>query len=202
LVKIFIKAYGMNEFLNSKGFHEFEGHSQLCLPKTSHLIHLCKDCTNIMEIGFNAGHSAETFLKHTTGHVTSFDLGEHPYVHTAKEYIDEMYPGRHTLILGDSRVTVPEYGVVGAGHFDLLFIDGGHEYDIAKEDIKNCIPLAKPEAIFIMDDTMYNSEWIQPYTLGPTKAWLESDIVRVGYADYYHGYGMSWGISQCHPMNL
>ena len=193
----------MNDYLNSKGFHEFEGHSQLCLAKTSHLIHLSKDCTNIMEIGFNAGHSAETFLQNTTGHVTSFDLGEHPYVHTAKEYIDSMYPGRHTLILGDSRVTVPEYGVVGASpYFDLLFIDGGHDYDIAQEDIKNCIPLDTPEAIFIMDDTMYTPDWVQAYTVGPTRAWLESDVVKVGAMDYSNGMGMSWGISQCHPMNL
>jgi len=151
-----------------------------------------------MEIGFNAGHSAETFLQNTTGHVTSFDLGEHPYVHVAKEYIDTMYPGRHTLILGDSRETVPQC----KDTFDLLFIDGGHEYDIAKEDLKNCIPLAKPEAIFIMDDTIYTPEWVQAYTVGPTQAWLESDVVKVGAMDYCNGMGMSWGISQSHPMNL
>jgi len=188
----------MNEFLNSKGIRDVEGHSQLSLPKTNHLIHLCKDCTNVMEIGFNAGHSAETFLQNTTGHVTSFDLGEHPYVHVAKEYIDTMYPGRHTLILGDSRETVPQC----KDTFDLLFIDGGHEYDIAKEDLKNCIPLAKPEAIFIMDDTIYTPEWVQAYTVGPTQAWLESDVVKVGAMDYCNGMGMSWGISQSHPMNL
>ena len=75
-----------------------------------------------MEIGFNAGHSAELFLKYTSAHVTSFDLGDHPYVTHAKEYIDAYYPGRHSLILGDSTVTVPKC----IGKYDIIFIDGGH----------------------------------------------------------------------------
>ena len=74
-----------------------------------------------MEIGFNAGHSSELFLKYTSAHVTSFDLGEHPYVSHAKEYIDA-YPGRHSLIIGDSTVTVPKC----IGKYDIIFIDGGH----------------------------------------------------------------------------
>jgi hypothetical protein len=28
-----------------------------------------------------------------------------------KEYIDATYPGRHTLIVGDSTVTVPQYKI-------------------------------------------------------------------------------------------
>jgi hypothetical protein len=38
-----------------------------------------------LEIGFNAGHSAEVFLKNNKDLIlTSFDLGEHNYVTTAK----------------------------------------------------------------------------------------------------------------------
>ena len=33
--------------------------------------------TKMCEIGFNAGHSSDTFLQHPSVHVTSFDLGIH-----------------------------------------------------------------------------------------------------------------------------
>jgi predicted O-methyltransferase YrrM len=37
--------------------------------------------TNIMEIGFNAGHSAETFLSSNKNiNLTSFDIGEKDYL--------------------------------------------------------------------------------------------------------------------------
>ncbi len=42
-----------------------------------------------MEFGFNAGHSSEVFLENNNSLLlTSFDLGEHNYVLSAKEYID------------------------------------------------------------------------------------------------------------------
>lgn len=36
---------------------------------------------------------------------------------------------------------------------DLLFIDGGHDYDIAKADIENFKPLARKDSLVIMDDS-------------------------------------------------
>ena len=101
----------ITSFLNSRGFHHFEGYCQLCPPQVEDLIMLTnKPNINVMEIGFNAGHSAEVFLKNNEHlSLTSFDLGTHDYVSTAKEYIDSNYPNRHTLILGDSRQTVPTY---------------------------------------------------------------------------------------------
>ena len=98
-------------FLNSRGFFNFEGHCQVCLPQVEDLINLTnKPNINVMEIGFNAGHSAEIFLQNNKDLIlTSFDLGIHNYVTTAKEYIDITYPNRHTLIFGDSRKTIPIY---------------------------------------------------------------------------------------------
>ena len=188
-------------FLNSRGFHSFEGYSQQVPEQVEDLIHLTKDQGHVMEIGFNAGHSAEVFLQHNPNlFLTSFDLGGHQYVSTAKEYIDTTFPNRHTLILGDSRITIPEYIENNKDRsilFDIIFIDGGHDYDIAKSDLENCFHLSHAETIVIMDDTMYTPEWIEPHTVGPTRIWTEylqeKKVTEINRKDYRSGRGMTWG---------
>ena len=98
--------------MNNKGFYSFEGYSQQVTKQVEDLVYLINNpnIKNVMEIGFNAGHSAEVFLQNNKElTLTSFDLGSHNYVNAAKEYIDANYPNRHSLILGDSRKTVPMY---------------------------------------------------------------------------------------------
>ena len=132
----------LTTFLQSRGVRIFEGYSQQVPQQVADLIHLTsKPNIKIMEIGFNAGHSAEIFLKNNpTATLLSFDLGLYRYVGTAKRYIDITYPGRHTLIIGDSTKMVPHFIENNEGvKFDVIFIDGGHQYEIAKQDISNQI---------------------------------------------------------------
>jgi predicted O-methyltransferase YrrM len=153
------------------------------------------DAKRIMEIGFNAGHSAEAFLKFSKNvHVTSFDVGTHSYLYQGKAYLDERYPGRHELIIGDSTVTVPQYT---GEPFDAIFIDGGHKFPIVQADILNCKRLSHPETIVFLDDTVQTTEWIQHFNKGPNQAWKEAIDTRrmkeLGSKDYGKGRGMSWG---------
>lgn len=187
-------------YLNSKGYHSFEGYSQQNPPQVQDLINLTnKPNINVMEIGFNAGHSAEVFLGNNKDlTLTSFDLGCHEYVTIAKEYIDATFPNRHTLILGDSTKTIPVYLENNKDtKFDFIFIDGGHDYEIAKTDMENCFHFAHKDTIVALDDTMYTQGWEQPYTIGPTQTWLEhlqeNKIVELCRKDYSYGKGMSWG---------
>lgn len=111
----------------------------------------------VCEIGFNAGHSSELFLTTRDDiEVLSFDIGTFSYVGKCKEWLDRIYPNRHRLIIGDSTKTLPRYlSECSTEKFDLIFIDGGHTYDIAKSDIANSVKLAHEGTFIIIDDLKY-----------------------------------------------
>lgn len=187
----------ITKFLNSRGFHRFEGYCQEVNQQVYDLINLTnKPNINVMEIGFNAGHSAEVFLYNNKElNLISFDLGKHNYTQTAKEYIDITYPNRHKLILGDSTITVPKYfNDNKETKFDVIFIDGGHSYEIIKADMENCINLANKDSIIIVDD-IYTPDW--RFTDAIRKAWdeylFENKLIEINRKDYEPGRGMAWG---------
>jgi predicted O-methyltransferase YrrM len=126
----------------------------------------------IGEIGFNAGFSSYTFLNAAPEvKVVSFDLNEHASVGAAKKVIDKKFPGRHTLICGDSRQTVPQFAAENPDVlFDLVFVDGGHEYDVAKADLMNMRRLSSGDTAVIMDDLV---PWLF-YGEGPAQVWHEA----------------------------
>jgi predicted O-methyltransferase YrrM len=169
----------LHPHLVENGFTEFEGSMQQ-VPAQMEWFHRClREHTyrpkTILEIGFNAGHSAEVFLHYSDDtHVTSFDLGEHAYVDCGKKYIDATFPNRHELILGDSRETIPAFSLANPDRkFDLIFIDGGHDFETAFADISNCRSLAHAETLVILDDTMYYPDG-RPADCGPTNAWIRA----------------------------
>jgi predicted O-methyltransferase YrrM len=114
---------------------------------------LGKVSDNILEIGFNAGHSSLLYLlsnQHST--ITAFDLCYHPYVIPCFEYLKNEFSNRINLYSGDSNSTVYEYHKNNpTKKFDLIHIDGGHETHIANKDFFNSLKLASN--IIIWDDT-------------------------------------------------
>lgn len=118
-----------------------------------------KDEIIVLEIGFNAGHSADMFLSLDSRiKVVSFDLLLHHYVYYGKVYIDTKYPGRHTLIGGDSKVSVPNYYNIttklsgGKLIADFIFIDGDHSEQGALADILNMKLFSDENTILLIDN--------------------------------------------------
>jgi Methyltransferase domain len=98
-------------------------------------------------------------------------------VPTAKKLIDQRFPGRHTLMLGDSRETVPKFTASNPElRVDLVFIDGGHAYEIARADLLNMRELSTENTAVIMDDLVPQFS----FGVAPTKAW--SDAIVDGLA--------------------
>lgn len=190
----------LSSFIKEKNIGINEGFSQQIPWQIDDLNILAKGAKRIMEIGFNAGHSSELFLNlNSEVTVVSFDLGVYDSVPIGKEYIDKQFPGRHTLILGDSTQTVPEYIMKNPNmKFDFIFIDGGHDYNIVKADLDNCRALADSNTVVAIDDTIFTAyDWIKFYNKGPTAVWregLNSGLVEQIFSrDYMSGRGMSWG---------
>jgi predicted O-methyltransferase YrrM len=179
----------LSDYLFCRGHVHAEGHIAMFPVATDILRTLVSDHNTIrrvLQIGFNAGHSSHIMLRANPHvHVTSFDLMEHAYAKKAADFLDVLFPGRHTLIPGDSTITVPAFlnhhhnaslsssSTIHATFFDLIFIDGGHTYEVASADLRHCRDLAKAGTIVVMDDVVassHQSEW----TDGPTRAWNEA----------------------------
>jgi Methyltransferase domain len=150
--------------------------SDQLLHFSTRLLQENRDIETIAETGFNTGVSSRAFLSaRSEVTVVSFDIGQHVSVRPAKAAIDRSFPGRHELVLGDSTETLPAYARKHPGkQFDLVFIDGGHDYEVVRADLLNFRALSNDRTVVIMDDLTPWWRWGQ----GPTRAWQEA--VREG----------------------
>jgi predicted O-methyltransferase YrrM len=134
-------------------------------------IHQCKyfidylianpNIKNIVEIGFNTGVSSAYFLSARDDiKVISVDIGVHQYVNECKKLIDTHFPGRHILLIGDSKKIIPELNKSEPRiKPDLIFIDGDHVEPTPLIDARNCLALADKDTVLVMDDTNLINGW-------------------------------------------
>ena len=118
----------------------------------NNLFKLAKYCNNILEIGFNAGHSNMIFLQINPNlEILNFDICSHKYTKKCHDYLSKKYNTK--LIEGDSLKTIPDYLVTKT--YSLIHIDGGHGEINAFHDVVNCKKFATKDTLLVVDDTNF-----------------------------------------------
>ena len=113
----------------------------------------------VLEIGFNAGHSALLFLMagSEAKDYTFFDLGGHSYIRPCLEYVRKQFSSVEIkYIEGDSTRTLPAFVAENSDKkctYDLVHVDGGHDRDVVLSDVSSAIDLVAPDGLMILDDT-------------------------------------------------
>ena len=135
-------------------FHGSTVEAEEFIFKQYNLYYLGIKAENIIEIGFNAGHSALLMLLgNTTSKIIIFDICEHSYTRDCFSYLDEQFPNRLELIVGNSLETIPAYyNQYSNKIYDLIHIDGFHIPDHVRKDFNNVRKLAVHNGIVILDD--------------------------------------------------
>jgi len=110
---------------------------------------------NILEIGFNAGHSALLLLlSNKDNKICCFDICEHAYTKECFEYLSSQFPSRLELYEGDSNKTLLEYHNNNKDKkFDLCHIDGCHYTHVANIDYFHTRMMCQKYTIIVFDDT-------------------------------------------------
>jgi len=117
--------------------------------KRSNLVKLANQFENILEIGFNAGHSAAIMLSaNNKVKVTSVDIGIHKYTVPCAGVIQEYFGDRHRFLLQSSRqITEEELTNINA-----VIIDGDHSPSGFFLDLALCITYCTIGTVIVIDD--------------------------------------------------
>jgi len=110
---------------------------------------------NIIEIGFNAGHSALLFLlAHPTVKLHCFDNCRHPYTKPCFNYISDNFPGRIKLIEGNSVEKLSDYKKQNPELIcDIVHMDGNHDdLSTVNGDFFHCLSFVNFKNILIFNN--------------------------------------------------
>ena len=176
-------------FLRSRGYTSFEGSIYNQREQEQLLRSLIKGKSTGLEIGFNAGDSANIFLSENCD-LTSCDIFRHKYCYDAVNFLKTKYPDKLTIIKGDSTETLPQI----KRKYDFIYVDGNHTYKIVKQDLKNIVPLCHKDTLIIIDDYVVNPELIRGYNEGVIQGVAEfEEFVPTDCREFGIGRGLIWG---------
>ena len=100
------------------------------------------DFKTLVEIGFNAGHSSSIILTlFEDTKILSHDIGQFDITLRNGELVKDKFKNRFDLVIKNS-LSIQPSEINGN---DVLFIDGGHDYEIVSKDIE----------LFINSDIQY-----------------------------------------------
>lgn len=140
-----------------KSYVPFDGF----LPKRHTYALFAAANNSILEIGFNAGHSALLALTANPELTyTAVDICQHAYTVPCYEFLKSKFGDRINLIQGDSRIVMPNLSWTHPGlceTIDAWIIDGSHHMQDAGWDIEHVITIAKNHDRLLFDDTNADS---------------------------------------------
>jgi hypothetical protein len=114
--------------------------------------------SRLLEVGFNAGHSALLALTANPYLTyTGVDIGKYRYTHLCYEFLKKKFGSRINVFMGDSRELLPR---VESGSFDLIHIDGGHSAAVSHADLASLIKIASINSHILFDDA--SADYIIP----------------------------------------
>lgn len=126
------------------------------ISKRVNLMEIARHGKKILELGFNAGHSALLLLLGALPdtEITFVDIGIHPYVPPCFQYLNSKFPAAKLLLLGDSRLYLPQIVLKDNQReiYDVIHMDGGHDKDCVVNDMILLYLLLKKGGIMIVDD--------------------------------------------------
>lgn len=180
-------------FVNIFWYGGNEGHTQQVKDETDFLSLKSLSANSVLEIGFNGGHSSETFLSSNMDlKVDSIDIGYHHYVNFGNYFLKHKYGKRFNLFIGRSSDVLPTL-IEKNKKYDLIFIDGSHKYEDVVIDLEHARKLSNKDTLVILDDVyLVNKDedqmFFDSHNLGPTKAWremlYENKIIQIGYEEF------------------
>ncbi|NEO54926.1 MAG: class I SAM-dependent methyltransferase [Okeania sp. SIO3B5] len=124
--------------------------------KRANFANLIKQKNFIVEIGFNAGHSA-LFALTVNPQIRYFgiDIARYPYTKSCATYLQNKFGNRFECQFGDSMKVFPLYALRNLLESDLIHIDGGHSIEMFTIDICHAIMLPNSSGIdrhILVDD--------------------------------------------------
>lgn len=180
----------LTDFYTQHKIRIIESQSTQSIEQKKYLESLSEHFQEVLEIGFNGGHSAEIFLKcNPLSNVTSIDLGYWYYCKFGNEYLSQLYPNRLNVIFRDSIQALESNKFIKKDKkFNLIYIDGNHTYHYAYNDLLNCKKFADSDTILIMDDIVLDEKYRSNSNKGPTEAWLnlvsQKEIIEIEYQKF------------------
>jgi hypothetical protein len=131
----------------------------------------------ILEIGFNAGHSALLILEANPEiRYIGIDIGRHAYTAPCASYLKASYGNRFDMHFGSSTDILPEFIANEAcNDIDLVHVDGGHTEAVAFADLNYVIRMSRQPGLrryLIVDDTQ------MPPILAALSSFVSQGVLR------------------------
>lgn len=112
-------------------------------PKRKQIVEVTKDVKHILEIGFNAGHSAALMLtNHANLKYSAIDICMHKYTEPCAALMKQEFGNRFAFFKGDSARAYP-FNFREFYDCDMVHIDGGHSLEMFRIDTLNAIFLPR-----------------------------------------------------------